>query len=55
MDQAIKDGLREDCRMNLIEPFHKGGDKNMVSNYQTIIVSSTMAKLYNHIINRILV
>ena len=52
MDQAIKQGFLEDWLMNWIKPIHKGGDKNMVSNYQTIIVSSAMAKLYYHTIKQ---
>ena len=39
MDQAIKQGFLEDCLMNWIKPIHKGGDKNLVSDYGRIIVS----------------
>ena len=33
MDQAIKPGFSQNWLMNWIKPIHKGGDKNLVSNY----------------------
>ena len=52
IDQAIKQGLLNDWLMNWIKPILKVGDKNKVSNYRTIMVSSTIAKLYNAIMEQ---
>ena len=38
--------------MNWIKPIFKAGDKNQVSNYHTIIVSSTIAKLCSTIMEQ---
>ena len=51
MDQAIKQGFPEYWFMNLIKSIHKG-DKNLVSNYQTIMVDFVMAKLYGTIMEQ---
>ena len=47
MDPTIKQGFPEDSLINLIKPTHEWGDKKLVSNYWTIMVSSIVAKLYN--------
>ena len=46
MDQVIKQGFLEDYLMNHIKQIHKRGDRNLVSNYWTIMVGSGMDKLY---------
>ena len=51
-EQAIKQGFSNDWLMNWIKPIFKFGDKNQVSNYRTIMVSSTMAKLYSTIMEQ---
>ena len=35
---------------NWIQPLYKGGDRNLLTNYCTIMVSSTMAKIFNTIL-----
>ena len=45
IEQAIKQGFPNDWLINWIKPIFKVGDKNQVSNYCTIMVSSTIAKL----------
>ena len=45
MDKATKQSFPEDWLMNWIKQIHKGEDKNLVSNYSTIMVSSVMTKL----------
>ena len=52
MDQAIKKGSPEDWVVNWIKPNHKRGEKNLVSNYRTIMVNSVMAKLYTIIMEQ---
>ena len=52
IEQAIKQGFPNDWLMNLIKPIFKARDKNQVSNYRTIMVSSTIAKLYNTIMKQ---
>ena len=52
VDQSIKQGLSNDQIMNWITPIFIIGDKNKVSNYRTIMVSSTIAKLYNTIMEQ---
>ena len=52
IDQAIKQGFPKDWLMNWIKPIYKAGDKNVVSNYRTIMVSSTIAKLYSTIMEQ---
>ena len=47
IDQTIKPGLSNDWLMNWIKPNFKARDKNQLSNYRTIMVSSTIAKLYS--------
>ena len=39
MDQGIKQGFPKDLLMIWIKPMHKGEHKNLVSNYQTSMVS----------------
>ena len=46
MDQVINQGFLEDYLMNQIKQIHKRGDRNLVSNYWTIMVGSGMDKLY---------
>ena len=46
IEQTIKQGFPNDWLMNWIKPIFKAGDKNQVSNYRTIMVSLTIAKLY---------
>ena len=50
--QAIKQGFSNYWLMNLITPIFKVGGKNKVSKYCTIMVSSTIAKLYNTIMEQ---
>ena len=38
--------------MNWIKPIHKGEDRKMVSNYQTIMVRKVIAKLYRTIMEQ---
>ena len=45
--QVIKQGLPNDWPMNWIKPISQIGDKNQVSNYCTILMSTTIAKLYS--------
>ena len=52
IEQAIKQGFPNDWLMNWIKPIFKAGDKNQVSNYRTIMVSSTIAKLYSTIMEQ---
>ena len=52
IDQAIKQGFPNDWLMNWIKPIFKVGFKNQVSNYHTIRGSSTIAKLYNTIMEK---
>ena len=46
INQAIKQGLPNEQLVNWIKPIFKG-DRNKVSNYCTIMVSSTIAMLYS--------
>ena len=50
IEQAIKQGFPNYWLMN--KPIFKAGDKNQVSNYCTIMVSSTIVKLYSTIIEQ---
>ena len=43
IEQVIKQGFPNVQLMNWIKPIFKVGDKNQVSNYCTIMVSSTIA------------
>ena len=52
IEQAIEQGFPNDWLMNWIKPIFKFGDKNQVSNYRTIMVSSTIAKLYRTIMEQ---
>ena len=49
IDETIEQCLPNDCLMNWIEPKFKARNKNQVSNYRTIMVSSTIAILYSTI------
>ena len=40
--------------MNWIKPIFKAGDKNQVSNYRTIMVSSSIAKLYSALMEQMI-
>ena len=44
IEHAIKQGFPNDCLRKWIKPIFKVGDKNQISNYRTIMVSSTIAK-----------
>ena len=50
--QAIKQGFPNDWLMNWIKPIFKAGDKNQGSNYRTIMVSSTIAKVSSTIMEQ---
>ena len=52
IDQAIKQGLSIDWLMNCIKPICKVADKSQVSDYRTIMGSSTIAKLYSTIMQQ---
>ena len=52
INQAIKKCLPNDLLMTQIKPILKVGDKNQVSNYRAIMVSSTIAKLYSTIMEQ---
>ena len=45
-NDALQHGMLYDWTTNSIKPLHKVGDANNVNNYQTIMVSSIMAKLF---------
>ena len=45
-NHALQHGMLYDWTTNSIKPLHKVGDANNVNNYQTIMVSSIMAKLF---------
>ena len=47
IDQAIKQGLSNNWFQNWIKPEFKAKDKILISNYHTIIVSSTIAMHYH--------
>ena len=49
IEQAIKQGFPNDWLMNWIKPIFKSGDKN---HYRTIMVNSTIANLYNTIMEQ---
>ena len=38
--------MLEEWTQNWIKPIHKAGDRNVANNYRTIMVGSTMAKLF---------
>ena len=47
INQAIQQGLLNDWLMNLIKTIFKERENNQVSNYHTIMIVSTIAKLYS--------
>ena len=38
--------MPEEWMQNWIKPIHKAGDRSVANNYRTIMVGSTMAKLF---------
>eukprot|EP00249_Psilotum_nudum_P014414 c24809_g1_i1 orf=143-907(+) len=50
LNQALKHGLPVEWQENWIKPIYKGGDRNQLTNYRTIMICSTLAKLYSTII-----
>ena len=50
MHHAFICGLPHEWQENWIQPLHKGGDRNLLTNYRTIMVSSIMAKLFSTIL-----
>ena len=47
---AVKQGFPTPWTKSLIIPIFKSGDKNNPSNYQTIMISPLLAKLYSIIL-----
>ena len=45
-NKAIETGMPEEWTQNWIKPIHKAGDRSVANNYRTIMVGSTMAKLF---------
>ena len=45
-NEAVKQGFPKPWNQSLIIPIFKSGDKNNPSNYQTIMISPLLAKLY---------
>ena len=52
MNQAINQHLPNDWQENWVRALFKGGDRNLLTNYRTIMVSSCMAKLFGSIIEK---
>ena len=49
---AVKQGFPTPWTQSLIIPIYKSGDKNDPSNYQTIMISPLLAKLYGIILEK---
>jgi hypothetical protein len=49
---AIKQGLHKPCTQSLIVPIFKNGDRNIPSNYRTIMIIPILAKLYGIILEK---
>ena len=45
-NKAIETGMPEEWTQNWIKPIHKAGDRSIANNYRTIMVGSTMTKLF---------
>lgn len=50
LNNAIENGFPLEWQDNWLKPIYKGGDRNQLTNYRTIMVGSTMAKLFSTII-----
>ena len=49
---AVKKGFPKPWMQSFIVPFFKNGDKNIFSNYRTIMISPILAKLYGIILEK---
>ena len=49
---AVKQGFPKPWMQSLIVPIFKNGDKNIPSNYRTIMISPILAKLYGIILEK---
>lgn len=45
-NKAMENGMPNEWTHNWIKPIHKTGERSIASNYRTIMVGSTMAKLF---------
>ena len=45
-NEAMEKGMPKEWTENWIKPIHKAGEWSIPSNYDTIMVGSTMAKLF---------
>lgn len=50
LHHAFAHGFPHEWQENWIQPLFKGGDRNLLTNYRTIMVSSAMAKLFSTIL-----
>ena len=50
LTHALHHGFPLEWQENWVQSLHKGGDKNSVTNYRTIMVSSTLAKLFTTVL-----
>ena len=50
LNQAYRHGFPSDWQDNCIKELHKGGDKNELSNYRTIMLGPVMAKLFGSLL-----
>jgi hypothetical protein len=49
---AVKQGFSKTLTQSLIVPIFKNGDRNIPSNYRTIMISPILAKLYGIILEK---
>ena len=52
LNHAYRHGFPPDWQDNCIKALHKGGDKQELSNYRTIIIGPIMAKLFGSILEK---
>ena len=49
---AYRNSFPLDCKENCIKALHKGGDKQELRNYRTIMIGPIMAKLFGSILEK---
>ena len=52
LNQAYSHGFPPDWQENCIKALHKGGDKNELSNYRTIMLRPIMSKLFGSLLEK---